>query len=59
MRDEGRSPPVSVGISRGLQGKKKNSLMFMTQNASVEEVAARTHKTERNDFMLITRAGVR
>jgi hypothetical protein len=31
--------------------------MVMTQNASVETVAARTHKIERNDFMLRTRAG--
>ena len=34
---------------------RDNSLMFMVQNASVETVAARTYKTERNDFML--RAG--
>lgn len=32
--------------------------MFMTQNASVEAVAARTHRTERNGFMLRAREGV-
>lgn len=32
--------------------------MFMTQNASVETVAARTHKIERNDFMSRAQAGV-
>jgi hypothetical protein len=31
--------------------------MFMTQNASVEAVAARTYKTERKDFILRFRRG--
>lgn len=58
MRDKGRSPARPyTGVSRDLE--RANSLIFMTQNASVEAVAARTHKTERNDFMLGARGGVR
>lgn len=38
---------------------RENSLIFMTQKASVEAVAARMHKPERNDFMLRVRAGIR
>ena len=32
--------------------------MFMTQNASVEAVAARTHRMERNGRMLGARRGI-
>lgn len=39
-------PTHSGGRSAG-----NNSLIFMTQNASVETVAARMYKTERKDFM--------
>ena len=37
--------------------KRGDLLMFMAQNASVETVTARTHKTVKNDFMLRARRG--
>ena len=43
---EKRVPVTRIGGARG-----DNSLMFMTQNASVEAVTARRYNTETNDFM--------